>query len=125
MAVVYRLVFLIVVVALMILAIAVGIQNGIEEVDLNLLIWSWNGIPLVVVMIECIAFGMFLTIIIGAPYEIRLWARLRAQRKKMKTLRVELDNMRNLPLSDLEEAVAQEPLERQEVEEETEKETEE
>lgn len=119
MAAVYRLLFLIVVVALMILAIAVGIQNGVEEVDLNLLMWSWNGIPLVVVMIECIAFGMFLTIVIGVPYEIRLWARLRAQRKQMRTLKGELDNMRNLPLSGLEEAVAEEPAKKEETEEET------
>lgn len=105
MAAVYRLVFLIVVVALMVLAIAVGVQNGVEEVDLSLLMWSWNGLPLVVVMIECLAFGMFLTIIVGAPYEIRLWARLRAQRKEMRTLKSELDSMRNLPLDGLEEAV--------------------
>lgn len=120
MAAAYRLVFLIVVVALMILVIAIGIQNGVEEVDFSLLMWNWNSIPLVVVMIECIAFGMFLTIIIGAPYEIRLWARLRAQRKQVRTLKAELDNMRNLPLNGLEEAIAEEPAKEEETEEEDE-----
>ncbi|MFQ5905914.1 MAG: lipopolysaccharide assembly LapA domain-containing protein [bacterium] len=117
MAAIYRLIFLIIVLALMLLAIVIGIQNGVQVVDVDVLTWSWNDIPLVVVMIECIVFGMFLTVIISAPYEIRLWARLRAHRRELKMLKVELDNMRNLPLTGVEEAVKEQPAKEEDPEE--------
>jgi uncharacterized membrane protein YciS (DUF1049 family) len=113
MGAVARLIFLVLVVVLILMAIAIGIQNGDQLVNVFVLKWSWSDIPLVMVMIECIAFGMFLTIIIGVPYEIRMWLNLRAQRKEMKMMRAELDSMRNLPLSGVEEEVTEEPAKRE------------
>jgi len=120
MAAVYRLIFLIVVLALMLMAIVIGIQNGVQVVDVDILTWGWNDIPLVVVMIECIVFGIFLTVVIAAPYEIRLWARLRTQRRELKMLKVELDNMRNLPLTGVGEVDKEEPVKKKEPQEESE-----
>jgi uncharacterized integral membrane protein len=105
MSAVLRIVFLIVVAVLVLVAIVIGIQNGVQVVDLQLLMWSWSQIPLIVVMIVCMAFGMFLAIVVALPYEIRLYFRLRMQQRNTRNLKVELDNMRNLPLGGVEEAI--------------------
>lgn len=105
MSAVFRIVFLIVVAVLVLVAIVIGIQNGVQVVDLQLLMWSWSQIPLIVVMIVCMAFGMFLAIVVALPYEIRLYFKLRMQQRNTKNLRVELDSMRNLPLGGVEEAI--------------------
>ena len=87
MSALYRIIFLIVVAALVLVAIVIGIQNGVQAVDLHLLMWSWSQIPLIVVMIVCMAFGMFLAIVVALPYEIRLYFRLRMQQRNTKNLK--------------------------------------
>lgn len=118
MSAIYRIIFLIVVAVLVLVAIVIGIQNGDQAVDLDLLMWSWSQIPLIVVMIVCMAFGMFLAIVVALPYEIRLYFRLRMQQRNSRNLKHELDNMRNLPLGGIEEAI-REGLEKKEPQEET------
>ncbi len=119
MSAIFRIFFLTVIAALVLIAIVIGVQNGVQVVDLNLLVWSWSQIPLIFIMIICIAFGMFLSIVIALPNEIRLYFRMRAQQKETKNLKLELDNMRNLPLTGIEEAM-KEGFEKQIPEEEAE-----
>jgi uncharacterized membrane protein YciS (DUF1049 family) len=120
MSAIYRIIFLIVVAVLVLVAIVIGIQNGEEVVDLHLLVWSWVQIPMVVVMIVCMAFGMFLAIVVALPYEIRLYFRLKMQQRDSRSLRVELDNMRNIPLGGIEDAIKDGLEKKKPVEEETE-----
>jgi uncharacterized membrane protein YciS (DUF1049 family) len=105
MSAIFRILFLTIVAVLVLIAIVIGVQNGVQLVDLNLLLWSWSQIPLIAVMIICIAFGMFLAIVIALPNEIKLFFRVRAQQKEAKNLKLELDNMRNLPLTGIDEAM--------------------
>lgn len=86
-----------------ILGIIIGTQNGGTIVDVHLLKWRWEQLPLSLVLIEAIALGMVFVIIIGGVNEFKLRVKLRSLRKEIQGLRGELNALRTLPVSEVEE----------------------
>lgn len=86
-----------------IFAIIIGTQNGGTTVDVYLLKWHFEELPLSIVLIEAIVLGMVFVIIIAGVNEFRLRNRLRLHRREIKELRGELDALRSLPVTGMEE----------------------
>lgn len=82
--------------------IIVGTQNGNTLVDVSILIWNFNDIPLTLVLIETFAVGIIFTIIVAVIDEIRLKNRLWRKRNEIKELKKELTALRNLPVEEVE-----------------------
>ena len=83
-----------------IIFITIGIQNGGTVVDVSVLTWHFTQVPLTLVMIECLALGVFITIIVAGINEIRLRHNLWNCEKEKKKLAEELKALRNLPLTE-------------------------
>ncbi len=86
-----------------IFAIIVGTQNGGTTVDVHVLKWHFEGVALNIVIIESIVLGMIFVIIIAGVNEFRLRNRLRLQRKEIREVKNELDALRSLPVTEMEE----------------------
>lgn len=82
---------------LLILGITIGIQNGNTIVDFNLLKWHYSNVPLTLLLIEAIAVGIVITVIVAGINEIRLRGRLWNLQKENKKLLDELKALKNIP----------------------------
>ncbi|MCH7760346.1 LapA family protein [candidate division TA06 bacterium] len=97
---IFRFFMPIIIAAVVLFAIGVGMQNSTERVTLQLLIWEFSDLPLILVLIESIAFGMVTAIFIYAVNEILLRKRLWHQKKEIKRLKEEVKALQNFPLTD-------------------------
>jgi len=84
-----------------VLGIIVGTQNGTTLVDVSLLTWTFQGIPLTLVLIETFAIGIIFTIIVAVIDEIKLKNRLWKTNRENRELKKELTSLRNLPLEEI------------------------
>lgn len=99
-----------------ILGMIIGTQNGNSLVDVSILIWTFKGLPLTLVLIETFALGVFFTIIVAIIDEIRLKNRIWRSQNEIKELKKELAALRNIPV---EEAIIDQKEKEQQIKEET------
>lgn len=85
---------------LLILGITIGIQNGNTIVDFNLLKWHYSNVPLTLLLIEAVAVGIVITVIVAGINEIRLRGRLWNLQKENKKLLDELKALKNIPFAE-------------------------
>ncbi|TES92785.1 MAG: LapA family protein [Candidatus Cloacimonadota bacterium] len=84
-----------------IIGIIIGTQNAATIVNVSLLTWTFNNIPLTLVLIETFAIGVIFTIIVAVIDEIRLKSRLWRTNNELRELKKELTSLRNLPVEEI------------------------
>jgi uncharacterized integral membrane protein len=85
---------------IVIFAFIVGGQNSGERVTIQLFSKIWPDLPLVLVLIESIAFGVVITIFIYIVNEILLRRRIWHQNREIKRLKEEVKALQNFPLTE-------------------------
>jgi uncharacterized integral membrane protein len=90
----------ILIILIVIFAFIVGGQNSGERVTLQLFNKIWPDLPLVLVLIEAIAFGVVITILIYIVNEILLRRRIWRQNHEIKRLKEEVKALQNFPLTE-------------------------
>lgn len=85
---------------ILIFGIVVGTQNGNTMVDFHLLKWHFEEIPLILLVIESIAIGFFITIILAGVNTIKLKLQTREIMKENKNLQREIRALKNLPFEE-------------------------
>ena len=103
---------------ILIFGIVVGTQNGNTMVDFHLLKWHFEEIPLILLVIESIAIGFFITIILAGVNTIKLKLQTREILKENKNLQKEMKALKNLPFEEGEGESIPDLAEEQEEEEE-------
>lgn len=88
---------------LLIILLGFSIQNLDQTVDIDLLFWSFQDVPLIVVIFEAFIAGMLVWFIIALVNELKLRAELKQTNRQRDELRGELQAMRNMPLEESEE----------------------
>ncbi|KPJ53039.1 hypothetical protein AMJ39_06125 [candidate division TA06 bacterium DG_24] len=83
--------------------IIVGVQNGGEIVTFRILRWEFAGIPLNMILVEALAIGMLLGVMISIFHAVGMRTRIWRQKKEISRLTSELVAMRNLPIEEAEE----------------------
>ena len=86
--------------AIVLLSIGIGIQNIGEEVTLHLLKWEFRDLPLILVMIESLAVGMVISIVIYSVNIILLQRRIWRQNREIALLKEEVKALQNYPLTE-------------------------
>ena len=107
---------------ILIFGIVVGTQNGNTTVDFHLLKWHFENIPLILLVIESIAIGFFITIILAGVNTIKLKIQTREIIIENKNLQKEIKALKNLPFEEGEGESIPDLAEEQEEEEENEEE---
>ena len=110
---------------LLIFGIIIGSQNGNTLVDFYLLKWSFEDIPLTLLVIESILMGFILTIIISGVNTIKMKLQMRELSKENKNLQREIKALKNLPFEEEESKEPEEIITVEEDEEESDEEEEE
>jgi uncharacterized membrane protein YciS (DUF1049 family) len=110
---------------LLIFGIIIGSQNGNTMVNFYLLKWSFEDIPLTLLVIESILMGFILTIIISGVNTIKMKLQMRELSKENKNLQREIKALKNLPFEEEESKEPEEIITVEDDEEETEEEEEE
>jgi uncharacterized membrane protein YciS (DUF1049 family) len=110
---------------LLIFGIIIGSQNGNTMVNFYLLKWSFEDIPLTLLVIESILMGFILTIIISGVNTIKMKLQMRELSKENKNLQREIKALKNLPFEEEESKEPEEIITVEEDEEETDEEEEE
>ncbi|MEJ2568276.1 MAG: LapA family protein [candidate division WOR-3 bacterium] len=110
---------------LLIFGIIIGSQNGNTMVNFYLLKWSFEDIPLTLLVIESILMGFILTIIISGVNTIKMKLQMRELSKENKNLQREIKALKNLPFEDEESKEPEEIITVEEDEEDTDEEEEE
>lgn len=88
---------------LLILLLGFAIQNLEQQVDIVLIFWHFQDVPLIVVILEAFIIGMLVWFIIAFVNEMRLRSQLRGISRDRDELSRELQTLRNLPLEEGEE----------------------
>lgn len=83
-----------------VLGIIFGIQNGAQRVDMNFFYWGVKDIPFVLALIEALAVGMIVAIVIATINEIKNKNFIRRLKREIKDMSEELAALRNLPLEE-------------------------
>ncbi|MEJ2355434.1 MAG: LapA family protein [candidate division WOR-3 bacterium] len=94
-------------------------------VNFYLLKWSFEDIPLTLLVIESILMGFILTIIISGVNTIKMKLQMRELSKENKNLQREIKALKNLPFEDEESKEPEEIITVEEDEEDTDEEEEE
>ena len=88
---------------LLILLLGFSIQNLDQTVDVDLLFWSFQDVPLISVIFVTFIVGMMVWFVIAMVNELKLRAELRQTHRQRDELRGELQAMRNMPFEEPEE----------------------
>jgi len=104
---------------LLIFGIIIGSQNGNTLVNFYLLKWSFEDIPLTLLVIESILMGFVLTVIISGVNTIKMKLQMRELSKENKNLQREIKALKNLPFEDEESKEPEEIITVEEDEENT------
>mgnify|MGYP000377265662 FL=1 len=81
-----------------IFGIIIGIENNAVYVSIKFFNTYWNAIPIVLIMLYSFMAGLLFMLIIKIGDEIRFRSRIRKLEKHIKDLKVELDEIRILPI---------------------------
>ncbi len=85
---------------LLIILLGIAMLNVGQEVDVDLLIWQFQDLPLILVIFEAFIAGMLVWFLIAFFNELRLRNELRALRRGNEELGMELRAHRNQPLEE-------------------------
>jgi uncharacterized integral membrane protein len=85
---------------LLIFGIVIGIQNGNTVVDFHLLKWHFENVHLILLVIESIAVGFFITIILAGVNTIKMKLQTREIIKENQNLQKEIKALKNLPFEE-------------------------
>ncbi len=88
---------------LLILLRGFSIQNLDQTVDIDFLFWSFQDVPLIVVIFEAFIAGMLVWFVIALVNELKLRSELKQTNRQLDELGGELQAMRNMPLEEPEE----------------------
>jgi len=89
------------IIAIIVVVMVVLAQNFDQNVDVDVLTYSWAGINLVFVIIITFAIGAMFGAAFMAFSAIQTKARLREVQRKNKTITVELERLRNISIEEI------------------------
>lgn len=88
---------------IIILGIIIGAQNANTLVTFHLLKWSYTDIPLTVLLIESVLFGMVIATIIAGINQIKSKLQMRKVYREKKDLEEEVKALKSMPFEEEEE----------------------
>ena len=86
---------------LLILLLGFSMMNLDQFVDINLLFWQFDHVPLILVVFEAFVAGMLVWFIIAFVNELKLRSQLRTLSRDRNQVNEELQALRNQPLDEL------------------------
>lgn len=88
---------------IIVLIVGFSIYNSAQRVAVNLVVASYENVPMIVVTYWAFVLGMVVSFLLGIAYHLRITNQMREQAKENKRMLAELTALRNRPIDTPEE----------------------